>query len=78
MFIDEWSENMVHHGLEHSGGIGESKEHDCWFKYTKWGFECCFPFVALLDSYIVVSPSDVKFSEDKRMDQIGDHLFNVW
>ena len=78
MFINEWSEDMVHHSLECSWGVSESKEHHRWFEHTVWGFEHSFPFVALLDTDVVISPSDVEFREDEHMDQIGDSLFNIW
>ena len=68
---------MVHHGLECSWGVSESKEHHCRFKYAIWGFECSLPLVTLLDSDVVVSLSDIKFGEDECMDQISNGLFDI-
>ena len=78
MFVNEWSEDVVHHGLECGWGICGSEEHYGWFKHAIWGFERSLPLVALLDTDVVVSPPDVEFSEDERMDQVGDSLFNIW
>ena len=78
MFIDEWLEDVVHHSLERSWGVRESEEHHGRFEHSIWGFERGFPFIALLDANVVVSPSDVEFGKDERMDQISDGLFDVW
>jgi hypothetical protein len=45
--------------LEGGRRVCETKEHDHWFEKSFVGNECGFPFISFLDSYIVVSPSDV-------------------
>ena len=69
---------MVHHGLEHSRGIGETEEHHSWFEDAKGSFEHCLPLIPLLDPNVIVAPADVKFSKNKCMDQICDCLLDVW
>ena len=54
---------MVHKCLEGAGGIAKAKEHDGWLKKTQGSDECCFPLIFLLDSDIVVPPSDVELGE---------------
>ena len=78
MFINKGLEDMIHHGLECSRGVGESKEHHCWFKDAKWCLECCFPLVSLFDLNIVIAPVNVEFSEDECMDQVSDCLLDIW
>ena len=68
MFVDERSEDVIHHCLECGGRICKPKEHYCWFEHAEQGFECCLPLVTLLDSDIIISPSDVKFSENECLD----------
>jgi hypothetical protein len=63
-FIDLLSEDIVHHGLECGWWIAKTKEHDQWFKTTAISDEGGFPFVALFDPNIIVSPMDVKLRED--------------
>jgi len=58
------AEDHVHHHLEGGGGIGQPKEHDCWFEESFWGKERRFPFVSLFDTDIVVSPTYIEFSEE--------------
>jgi hypothetical protein len=49
--------------LEGCGGVAETKEHDKRFIESQWGFEGGFPFIAFLDSDVVVSPLHVKFGK---------------
>ena len=44
-------------------GVGESEIHDGGFIKAKRHFEGGFPVVFFLDTYVVVSPVDVHFSE---------------
>ena len=61
---DEVLEDFVHHCLERRRRVGEAKEHDKRFKHSSISFECCLPFVAWFDSYIIVSPTDIELGED--------------
>src|SRR6201996_6970164 len=64
--------DVVHHGLECGRRVGKSEEHHCWFIKTIFGFKCRLMFVPRLDSDIVISPSDVKFSEHVGFFNLGD------
>ena len=57
-------EGVVHESLKSSRGIGKPKEHDGGFKQSFVGNEGCLPLVTVLDSYIVVSPANVKLGEN--------------
>jgi len=50
--------------LEGSRGVGESEEHNRWFEEAFGGKESRFPFVTLLDTYVVVSPPYVELGEE--------------
>jgi hypothetical protein len=54
-------EDGVHEGLEGSGSVAEAEGHDCRFEEALFAFEGGFPFVALFDADVVVSPADVEF-----------------
>jgi hypothetical protein len=56
---DLLAEYCVHHGLECSGGVGESEEHYHWFKESLIGYECHFMLIFRYDLDGIVSPVDV-------------------
>ncbi len=58
---NEVFENIIHHPLESSRRVSESKEHHHGFKQTPISSECHLPLVSLFDAYIIVSPSDMRF-----------------
>ena len=63
-FGNHIAEGVVHETLEGGGGVGESKEHHSGFEEAFMGDEGCLPLVTVLDSYVVIPPSDIKLSED--------------
>ena len=63
-FGNHIAKGVIHETLEGGGGVGKSEEHHCAFEKSFMGNEGCFPFVTVLDSYIVVPPPDVELSED--------------
>ena len=67
--------------LEGGGGVGESKEHHGRFKEPLMGDEGSFSLVSVFDSYIVISPPDIKFGEDFSVSQfiyeVGDERKGV-
>ena len=69
-FGNHIAEGVVHETLEGGGGVSKSEEHHGWFEKSFMGDEGCFPLVTVFDPYIVVSPSDVKFSEDLSISQL--------
>ena len=58
-FHDEVMEDVIHHCLEGGWTVGESEEHDQWFKEPPVGPECCLPLISLGDAHIVVPPLDI-------------------
>ena len=56
-------EDVVHHRLEGCWAVREAKEHDLWLKEPLVGTECGLPLVALSDSDIVETPSDIQLSK---------------
>jgi len=62
-FIDEFSEDVIHHCLECHQAVSETKEHDKGFKQASVHLKGCFPLVSVIDSHIVVSPSDINLGE---------------
>ena len=62
-FRDHVTEGVVHEPLKGGRGVGEVKEHDGGFKEAFVGDKGSLPLVSVLDSNIVVSPSDIKFGE---------------
>ena len=68
------SKEFVHHSLERSWGVAESKEHDCGFVGSSVADERGFPFVTLLDLYIIVSPPKVYLHEIARSFELVDEL----
>jgi hypothetical protein len=57
------TEDHVHHHLEGGWRIGKAKEHHCWLEKPFWGEKGSFPFVAMFDMNIIISPTDIKFGE---------------
>ena len=62
-FVNEFSEDVVHHRLERRWAVSETKEHDKRFKQASVCLKGCLPLISILDSHVVVSPSDVQFGE---------------
>ena len=56
-------EDVVHHRLEHRWAVSETKEHDKRFEQASVRLKGHLPLVSILDSHVVVSPSDVQFGE---------------
>ena len=64
--IYEVVKDALHDGLECGRCVTKAESHDEGFKKTKFGFKCCFPFVTIADTDIVVAPTDVKLREVAR------------
>ena len=58
-----WGEDCIHHCLECCWRIHQSEEHYSWFKQPLVCDECSFVLVSFFDVYVVVTPSDINFSE---------------
>src|SRR5258708_6889979 len=72
--VDELTKDVVHHCLEHHGGVAQSEEHDSWFKQASVSPECGLPFIALLDLHIVEPPAEVKYSEELATTEAGQDI----
>ena len=60
---DEVFEDPVHHSLESSWTISQTKEHNKWFVESSVSLECGFPFITFFHPDVIETPSDIKFSE---------------
>src|SRR6267378_76897 len=69
-------ENLVHHRLECTWRICQSKEHNPWFEETIFGLECRFLFIPCLDPNVVIAPSYVKLGEDIHILHLTDEIGN--
>ncbi|KAG6867761.1 hypothetical protein C0993_011478, partial [Termitomyces sp. T159_Od127] len=73
---DEVLEDVIHHCLESGWTVGESKEHDEWFKQPPVGPEGSLPLISFLNVHIVVTPPDIQFGEVTHplevIDELGD------
>ena len=49
--------------MECGGGVVETKEHNSRFEQSPVSDEGHLPLVPIFDAYVVVTPSNVKFSE---------------
>ena len=62
-FCDHITEGVIHELLECGRGVIKSKEHNGRFKKSFVHDEGSFPLVAILDVDIIISPTNIKFSE---------------
>src|SRR6266404_2338006 len=69
-------EDLIHHCLECTWGISQSKEHNPWFKKAVFGFEGCLFFVPRFDPNIVITPSHVKLGKDICILYLTDEIGN--
>jgi len=67
--------------LESSRTIGHSEEHHERFEEAAVGAEGRFPFISRLDTYVIETPSDIKFCEvpgsTELEDKFGDEREGV-
>ena len=69
--VDEISEDIIHHHLEHHGGVTQSEEHDGWLKQPLVSLECSLPLIPFLDLHVVESPLEIKYSEELSIVEVG-------
>ena len=55
---------MVHHCLKCTGRVGQIKEHNEGFEQPVFCLEGSFFLITVLDSNVIVPPTDIKFCED--------------
>ncbi len=70
-FVDELTEDIVHHCLECCRGVTQSKKHDSWFEQPSVSLECSLPLIAFLDLHVVESPAEIKYGEELSITEVG-------
>src|SRR3981189_3261653 len=73
---DEISKKMIHHSLERSWRIGESKEHHQGFEKAFVCDKSGLPFVTFFNSYVVITPTYVQLGKDLGTFQLVNKLRN--
>jgi len=73
-FSYESSEDVVHHSLEGGRTVGHSKEHHKRLEEVTVGTKGRFPFIFRLDTYVIETPSDIKFCEVPGSAELGDEF----
>ncbi|KAG6872667.1 hypothetical protein C0993_002012, partial [Termitomyces sp. T159_Od127] len=58
-FHNEVLEDVIHYCLESGQTVGESKEHDKWFKQPLIGLEGSLSLIFFLNAHIVVTPPNI-------------------
>ncbi|KAF9794510.1 hypothetical protein IEO21_11184 [Rhodonia placenta] len=70
----EIMEDVIHHGLEGRGGIGEAEEHHQGFIQSPVSHKGGFPLITGFDPDIVVSPSDIELRKERGTVELIYHL----
>ena len=65
-FVDEFTEEVIHHGLEGCRGVCEAEEHDHRFEEAAIRFECSLPLVAIVHADVVIPPTDIQLCKECR------------
>jgi hypothetical protein len=60
---DEVLEKVIHHSLEGGRAVSHAIKHYQWFKQPLITPKGHCPFISFLDSDVLVTPSDIEFSE---------------
>ena len=74
----EFSEDVVHHGLESGGAVSEAEEHHQWFKESTVGAEGGLPFIPFFHTDIIETPSDIQLCEVPRPSEFLYQLGDEW
>ena len=77
-FCNHVAKRVVHEALEGGGGISETKEHHGWFEESLIGDKGGFPLMPVLDSDIIIPPSNVEFGEDFHPLEFINEVRNEW
>ena len=81
-FHNEFSENVIHHGLEGGGAVSEAEEHHQWLKESAVGAEGRLPFISFFHVDIIETPSDIQLCEvscpSEFLYQLGDEQKRVF
>jgi hypothetical protein len=63
--------------LEGSWGVAHAKKHDLWFKKSPSGFEGSFSLVTIMNSDVVIAPSNIKFAKEFHALEVFDTFSKV-
>ncbi|KAG5338305.1 hypothetical protein C0989_007610 [Termitomyces sp. Mn162] len=74
VLCNEVPEDVIHHGLECGGAVGESKEHHKQSEQSSVGLESSLPLVSFLNVHIVVTPLNIQFNEASCTPEVVDEL----
>src|SRR5258705_8271285 len=72
--IDKGVEDVIHHHLEGSWQVAQSKEHDEWLEESSVHGEGHLPLIPFLQSDIVEAPMEVQGGEPFCIVQPGEHV----
>src|SRR5258705_13243466 len=72
--INKGMEDVVHHHLEGSQQVAQSKEHDKWLKESLVHGEGHLPLIPFLQSDIVEAPMEVQGGEPFCIAEPGEHI----
>ena len=67
-------EDVVHYSLEGGRTVGHSEEHHERLKEAAVGAEGRLPFISGLDTYVIETPSDIKFCKVPSSMELGDEF----
>ena len=74
--VDKVLKDGIHEGLKGGRGVAETKSHDEGFEEAFLALKGGFPFIALFDTNVVVTPADVKLckvtSSAEFVDEVRD------
>jgi len=76
--VSHVSEDMVHEGLERSGGIGEPHGHNQEFESAISGAKGCLPLVASGNVHMVVASAQVELGVDLGTAKLVKEVGNKW
>ena len=76
--VSHIGKNIIHKMLESGRSIGEAKRHDQVFKSTVAGPEGGKPLVAISNSDVIVTSSEINLGEDFGGLQLVEKVANEW
>ena len=77
-FVHKPSECFIHVTLKGGRGVGETKEHNCWFEESLISPESCLPLITFFDPDVIISPSDIKFGKEARVLGLVNEFLDQW
>ena len=78
LFGDHISEDVIHKCLKRGWGIAEAKEHHCGFKETKGSNERSLPLISVMDSNVVVPPTNIEFGTKSGVFHVINEFRDKW